>query len=427
MIKYLLVLFTTLNLTAIAQQINFDAKGIILITDADMAASAFFDGKLLKEKGSKDLFSTIKLPFSLTDEVKNLVVSNSAVNWNREIAISPNQKFAYIVESRGSTPDAITEVRNVWNDLPAGGFITVVDITDLNAPKVLFKFPTGRNPISVDVSPNGEYLAICTEEYGKEIQVLELDANGKPIRIINKPQIFPSGRIKNTSWHPNGDYLAFTLEDTQEVGLIRVVRDGPTTKIIRMDMVGKPIKVGTYPTAGQFTPDGKYYLVPDLKRNEAAKYEAGYDDKGEIFVMRFNLSGEGEHFLLNKVKVGENPESFAISPDGKMIAVLNTNKTFYPFNNPNRTNQASISLLKLADGTISKVTDYFFEGILPKSIVFDKNGDNLAVSVYEYPTLGKHFGGIEFWKVNKSDNPTLTKQDIKFYLQRGVHAIRIVK
>jgi DNA-binding beta-propeller fold protein YncE len=427
MIKYLLACLTIFNISVFAQQINFDAKGLILISDADMAASAFANGKLLKEKGTKDLFSTIKLPFTISDEVKSLVVSNSVVNWTKGLAISPNQKFAYVVESKSSTTDAVTEVKNVWTDLPAGGFITVVDITDLNVPKVLFKFPTGHNPMSVEVSPSGEYLAICTEEYGKELQVLELDATGKPIRIINKPQTFPAGRIKNVSWHPNGDYLAFTIEETKEIGLIRVVRDGPTTKIIRMDMVGKPVRVGSYPVAGQFTPDGKYYLIPDLKWGDAAKNETGYDGKGEIFVMRFNLIGEGEHFLLNKVKVGENPESFAISPDGSTIAVLNINKTFYPFSNPSRTNQASISLLKLADGTINKIAEYPFEGILPKSIAFDKNGENLAVSVYEYPTLGKHFGGVEFWKVNKSDRPTLTRQDIKFYLQRGVHTMRIVK
>jgi WD40 repeat protein len=427
MIKYLLAIFTFFSTTVFSQQINFDAKGLILVSDVDMAASAFVDGKLLKEKGSKDLFSSIKLPFSNSDEVKNLVVSNSVVNWTKCLAISPNQKFAYIVESKGSTPDATTEVKNIWTDLPAGGFITVVDISDLNAPKVLFKFPTGKNPFAVEVSPSGEYLAICTEEYNKELQVLELDATGKPIRIINKPQIFPAGNVKNVTWHPNGDYLAFTLENTQEIGLIKVVRDGPTTKIIRMDMVGKPVKVGAFPVAGQFTPDGKYYLIPDLKWSDAAKNERGYDGKGEIFVMRFNLTGEGEHFLLNKVKVGENPQSFAISPDGSTIAVLNTNKTFYPFSSAERTNQASISLLKLADGSLNKIAEYPFDGILPQSIAFDKNGNNLAVSVYEYPTLGKHFGGIEFWKVNQSDRPTLTKQDIKFYLQRGVHAMRIVK
>jgi DNA-binding beta-propeller fold protein YncE len=427
MIKYLLTFFTLFYLNSSAQQIGFDAKGLIVLSDADMVASAFVDGKLSKEKGAKDLLTAIKLPFTNTDEVKNVVVSNSVVNWTRGMAISPNQKIAYIVESKGNTTDAITEVKNVWTDLPSGGFMTAVDISDLNSPKLLFKFPTGRNPLSVEVSPNGEYLVICTEEYGKELQILELDATGKPIRIINKPQNFPAGRVKNVSWHPNGDYIAFTIEESQEVGLVKIVRDGPTTKVIRMDMAGKPVKVGSYPVAGQFTPDGKYYLIPDLKRGDNAKNEAGYDGKGEVFVMRFNLTGEGEHYLLNKVKVGENPESFAISPDGSTVAVLNTNKTFYPFSNPDRTNQASISLLQLVDGTINKIAEYPFDGILPESITFDKNGDNLAISVYDYPNLGKHFGGIEFWKVNKGSKPTLTKQDIKFYLQRGVHAVRIVK
>ncbi|MCU0324645.1 MAG: WD40 repeat domain-containing protein [Spirosomaceae bacterium] len=426
--KNLTLLGALINISVFAQQINFNARGIVAISDADMAASACMDGRLLKEKGARDQCSVIKFPFQINDEIKSVLASNSATNWTKGLAISPNGKFAYVVESRGAVADNITEVKDINADLPAGGFVTVIDIADLNQPKVLFKFPTGKNPLAVEVSPSGEYLAITTEDYGKELQVLELDATGKPIRIINKPQSFPAGKVSDISWHPNSDFLAFTLEDSKEVGLIKVLRDGPTQKIIRTELVGKPVKVGSFPAGGQFTPDGKYYLVADMKWLNATKSEASGDSKGEIFVMRFNLEGTTDHYLLTKAKVGENPENFAISPDGSLIAVANMNHSFYPWDSPQLTKKSSISLLKLSeDGTLNNLSEYEFEGIMPQGITFDTKGENLAVTVYDYFNFGKRLGGIEFWKVNRGEKPSLTKQDIKFYLNRGVHSVKILK
>ena len=87
-----------------------------------------------------------------------------------------------------------------------------------------------------------------------------------------------------------------------------------------------------------------------------------------------------------------------------------------------------MSLLTLTtDGTLTNIGEYEFEGILPQNIAFDKSGNNIAVTVFDYFNFGKHFGGIEFWKVIKGTKPTLQKQDFKLFLPRGCHALRIVK
>ncbi|WP_435355563.1 WD40 repeat domain-containing protein [Emticicia sp. SJ17W-69] len=417
------------NFTAFSQKLSFDAKAVIAISDADMAASAYIDGKLLKEKGSKDALSVIKFPIEkYSEEIKTISVSNSVLNWTKGMVLSKNNHIAYVVETRGTQADNVTEFKNLHTDFPLGGFISVVDISDLSQPKVLYKFPTGKNPIAVDISPDGEYLIICSEEEEKELQVLELDSTGKPIRIINKPKDFPTGRITDVSWHPNNNFIAFTLEDSKEVGLIKVTRDGPTGKIVRMDLAGHPLKVGKFPGAGQFSPDGKYYIVPDLKWGDDAKAEQGYDGKGDMFVIKFNFEGTGDHFLITRAKVGENPEGFAISPDGSMIVVANIKKTHYPWENAEFSKNASLSLLTLnADGTLTNAGEFDFEGILPQNILFDKNGDNIAVTVFDYFNYGKHIGGIDFWKVNKGAKPSLQKQDFKLFLPHGCHAFRLIK
>jgi WD40 repeat protein len=425
--KLLISLLILTSIHSFSQKLSFDAKGIIAISDADMAASAFFDGKIFKEKGSKDVFSTIKFPIEkYGDELKNIVVSNSAINSGRAMAISPINHIAYVIESRGSIPDNTTEVRSVNTDFPAGGFISVVDISDVNQPKILYKFPTGKNPLSVDISPNGEYLAICSEETGKEFQILELDTAGKPVRIINKPQDFPEGKVTDITWHPNNNYLVFTMEESKEIGLLKVTRDGPTTKIIRLDVIGRTLKVGTLPSAGQFTPDGKFYLVPDLKIPLGTKPDS--EITGDMFVLKFNLDGNGDHFLITKTRLGEKPTGFAISPNGNLVVVINAKQTYYSWESSELNKKASLSLYKLAnDGMLSNAGDYDFEGILPKSVIFDNSGQNIAVSVFDYYNFGKHFGGIEFWKVHNGDKPSLQKQDFKLFMPRGCHGIQIIK
>ncbi len=427
--KILLAILSLVTTISFSQKLSFEAKGIIAISDADMAASAFVDGKLFKERGIKDFMSFVKLPIEkYSDEIKSLVVSNSAINSAKSIVISPNHPVAYVVETRGTTPENITEIPNINTELPTGGFISVVDISDLSQPKILYKFPTGKNPTAIDISPNGEYLALCSEEYGKELQVLELDPAGKPIRIINKPQDFHSGKISDISWHPNNNFLVFTMEDSKEVGLLKVTRDGPTTKIIRLDIVGKTLKVGNLPSSGQFTPNGKYYLVPDIKANIANKSESSDQDFSDMYVLKFNLEGTTEHYLITKIKIGETPTSFAISPDGSLVVVANAKKSYFPWNNNESSKKASISLLKLSiDGSLNSLAEYEFDGILPKNIVFDKTGENIAVTVFDYFNFGKHFGGIEFWKVKNGEKPSLQKQDFKLFMPRGCHAIRIVK
>ena len=203
------LVFLVVSITSFSQNLEFEARGIIAVSDADQAASALVDGKLYKEKGVKDAFASVKLPLGISyDEVKTVVVSNSVFNRAKSLIISPVYQLAYVLESRTMVADNVNELRNLQEDLPSGGFITVIDIADIARPKVLYKFPTGKNPTSIDISPKGDYLVLCAEEEGKELQVLELDSGGKPVRIIHKPQGLPTGKITDVSWHPNDNYIA---------------------------------------------------------------------------------------------------------------------------------------------------------------------------------------------------------------------------
>lgn len=430
-IKQSLVVLCVLLFHIVKAQVpTFNAKGLVLLSDADMAASTLSDGLILKDKTAKDQVCFIKLPLSNTfnDEIKCLPASNSLFGMAKCLAISKNGKLAYIAESRGTISDSQDTLKNIPADIPAGSYITALDLSDISQPKLLFKIPVGKNPMALSISPDNQYLAVCTEDYGKELQFFELDGNGKPLRVINKPATMPSGRISDVTWHPSGDYLAFTAEDYRQVGIIKFVKDGPTKQIIRAEILGNAIRVGNFPSTGEFTPDGKFYLVLDLKKGEDAPSEMGYDGKGEVFVMKMNYEGTGEHFLLSRTKVSENPKSITVSPDNKTILVVNTLKSGLPWMDKAFSNKSSISILSLSDdGTIANKGEYLFEGILSKSIAFDTTGENFVTTVFEFQSYGKHYGGLEFWQIRGGANPSLVKQNTRIFLPRGTHTVQIIR
>ena len=409
-----------------AQNITFDAKGLVFLSDADMSAFSLMDGQLRKNADAKDEISTLTFPLSYGNpgQIKSDKASNSVLEGKKSIAITSNQKLAYVLETKGETSCDDVSFSKMDVEFPTGRYITVVNIENLNQPKSLYRFPVGENPSSIAIDNKNKYLALTCEEYGKEIQIFELDEAGKPFRIIKKPSNFEPGRIVDLVWHSSGEYLAYINQDEAHVGLIKVLRDGPTQQIIRIEALGEPVKIGGMPAMGKFTPDGKYFLVLDKKKELTDKDS---DTKGELFVVRFNPE-TGSHSLLSKSEVGENPMGFDIHPEGNFILVNNLERSFYPPEQFASSGESSLSVLQLAyDGRVENKETFTIQGILPASVAFDKNGKNVAFSVYQYLTFGSSFGGIEFLTFNEKASKMLTFQKGKIYLPRGVNSIKVIK
>jgi len=161
------------------------------------------------------------------------------------------------------------------------------------------------------------------------------------------------------------------------------------------------------------------FIVSDLKDGAA----------GELAVIQFNTTATdpktAEHKVIGQTAVGTGVESFSISPDGSMIVTANKNNSAQPWEG--NVGKAGISLLTLAkDGKIAKVADYDIDGIAPESIIFDKTGDNVAISIYEYFDYGRRDGGIEFFKVTKGGTPALTKQLAKISAAKGCYTVKLI-
>jgi DNA-binding beta-propeller fold protein YncE len=415
----LVIGFVALSVSSVVAQkptVDFNARGIVVLSDADMTASAMVDGKLMKEIGARDLMTAIMLP--LTDrsvEIGSTVVSNTATNWTKGMAVSADGRTGFVLESRGQVADSVKMVK-AMTDLPSGAKMFVMDLSNAAKPTVRFGVPTGKLPLAIDMLNN--QLVIVSSETDKEIQLLEVDATGRPTRVVNTALKMPGVRATDVSWHPGGEFIAVTLEETKAIQLFKARRN-VAGKIVVFDIFGKPIVVGIKPTSGQFTPDGNFYIVSDVKDGVA---------KSELMVVQLNIAdAAAESKVVSQATVGVWAEGFAISPDGSMVVTTNANKSYLPWDNAELSRKSSVSLLSLAkDGKLANVAEYDFEGIAPQSVVFDKTGDNIAVAVYEYFDFGKRNGGVEFWKVTKGATPSLSRSAIKVNVARGAHTLKMI-
>jgi len=414
-------LITLGSIHAIAQSpITFNAKGLVVISDADLSASALVDGKLLRDNTAKDQLTTIKFPVERGNKgLGTTLVSNSVLGYSKTLAVPAAGGLAYVLESRIRPDDAVADFKNAAAEFPAGEKLYVVDIANMAGPKAKFGFAVGKKPTSIDINKNE--LIISTNEAGKELVFIESAPDGKPAKFLNLSSGLDStNKIIDLSWHPSGDFIAFTSDKSNEVGIYKTIREAG--KLKNVDMLGKPVKVGTKPSFGKFSADGKHYFVLDTKG--AQGNGAG---EGEIFVVDFSMDGSVEHKVVSHVPVGLNTGSFTISPDGTLLVAVNSGKSGSPWTEAGAGTGSSLTLFKIgADGALTKVSDYPFEGINPQSVVFDKDGSNLAVSVYEYLEYGNGTGGVEFWTVTKGNAPELKKQSARISVGRGAHTLRIV-
>ena len=140
-----------------------------------------------------------------------------------------------------------------------------------------------------------------------------------------------------------------------------------------------------------------------------------------------------QHRIVSVVEAGEMPEGLAVSPDGRWVATANLEESFEPLADSKQQFFASLSLLQFnsANGLLTRVGDFPFDGALPEPIVFDNSSRFLAAASfarYEDPSAG---GALHFWRIAEH-NPQpgrieLVELDQSVPLPRGPQSIAIVR
>jgi DNA-binding beta-propeller fold protein YncE len=412
--------------------VRFAGQALLVASDADMVATAYADAKLDRVPGVEDALTAVKLPLTPSEPaLSSIQVSNSVMSWPQIIAVSPDGQRAYVVEVRSRPADGIQEFDNI-DQMPDGRTVTVVDIADPLQPEIIESVDVGRNPEHVSISPDGRFLAINLEDPGRELLIIQLQADGRLGRRWYFSLQIDGTRQDNRAaiWNPSGDYLAMTQDINRRVGFYQVQMEGDE---VTVNLVGEPLELGNHLSNPRFTSDGRFLLVPDLKWSVYGNptLSALMNPKGEMIAVQFDPTSGEPPEVVSRVKVGLSPEGFALNPDNTLIATVNMRRTYLPSFIPAWRGKpfSSLSLVRFdpASGQLTTVgEEYGFEGLLPEQAAFDTTGNSLAVVVYNYREPSPRTGAIEFWNVISEDTPRLERTDYKIDVVRGAHDIVLV-
>jgi DNA-binding beta-propeller fold protein YncE len=425
-----------INARSLPQLPKFSGSYIAAISDGDFLASTYADGKL-PAPGVVDRLSIVPLPLNgKPEKIARINASNSVIGAPYALALSPDRRTAFVVETLGAMPVGATR----REQLPPGNRLVAIDLTDPSRPIVRSQIAVAPKPETVHVHPNGELLAISTQTPGKEIILIPIQAGkfGKSsefslqqLGIQPDPARLQQGLYASqVQWHPSGKYLAVNLDYRDEIAFFQVQNSPENT--LQLIPWGKPVKVGKDPFTGQFTPDGRFFLSSNWGRNFGTGVKTLEQrlptTRGTVSAIQLAAANipaaKVKHRVVSTAIADNSPESLAISPDGSKVVTVNMRGTVFPANSPRFTRQASLSLMTLDrnSGRLTKIDDYPFEGILPEGAAFDASGNGLAVAVYDYFTP-KPEGGIEFWRVIQQPKLKLQRTGYIVDLDRGVHQV----
>ncbi|MEM7525401.1 MAG: hypothetical protein AAF360_16940, partial [Pseudomonadota bacterium] len=170
----LAALATSVAPQAIAQSPAVDAlpglegRAIVSIHDGDMLASAYINGRL-GPRESADALSVL----SLEDlSFATAPVSNSVAGAPTAVAVTPDGRYAVVSESFGPRPADGEGFR----DLPIGENVTLIDLSDLSAPRVVDTAAIGERLDGLSLSPDGDIVAVALHQNdGRGVAFVAID------------------------------------------------------------------------------------------------------------------------------------------------------------------------------------------------------------------------------------------------------------
>ena len=432
----LLQLIEPVNIAPIAQSSSswqFMGQALLVASDADMVATAYADAKLDRVPGIEDALTVVGLPLDSNNySIAPIQVSNSVMSWPQIIAVSPDGQRAYVAEVRSRPADGIQAFATI-DEMPEASNITVVDIANPTAPKVVESVSVGRNPEHISMSPDGKFLAVNLEDSGRELLIIQLQADGRLGKRHYFPMDIDGTRQDNRAavWHPSGKFLAMTQDNNRRVGFYQV--DVTTNEDIAVTPYGEPLTVGNHLSHARFTADGRFLLVPDLKWSTKGIQALNFllNPKGELIAIRFEPESDNVPEIVARTEVGLSPEGFALSPDNSLIVTVNMRRTYFSPTFPPAWRGKPYSSLSLVQfdrttGNLTPVDEYGFAGLLPEQATFDATGQSLAVVIYNYREPSPKTGAVEFWRVISSNQPKLERTGFQLEVVRGAHDIVLV-
>ena len=231
-----------------------------------------------------------------------------------------------------------------------------------NPPSQIGTVEVGKQPSGLAINRAGT-LALVANRADKSISVLSL--NGNDVKLVDT--VAMGDEVASVAFTPDGKRALATKFAAHKIALLTI--EGQKATNAKHDM-----PVGLWPYNIDVTPDGKIGISADNGNSGAPD---GHIDTVSIIDLE-----QQPPRVIDRVVVGDAPEGFAISPKGDVaVAVLlggaSVAKTMWF----NARRNGSLAVLRIEGKKVTKVGEVEVGG-LPEGVVFSPDGKYLYVGNY---------------------------------------------
>ena len=287
-----------------------------------------------------------------------LPLDNSVAGPPTNLQITPDGRLGLVASSLVNTPkDA--------------GFAAAPDnrlhVLDLQAqpPRLLETITVGRQPSGLSIRRAGD-LALVANRAGRSISVLSIQ--GTAVRQVAEVPV--EDEAAAVVFSPDGTRAWFAKNLVHKVGVLRI--EG--TSVTYDKSLDMPVGLGVY----------NLDVTPDGTRVIAANTGTGSD--GHAKTVSVIDATQQPPRVVDHVTVGDSPEGFAITPDGRHAVAVLLRGTSAPHAAWSYTRTGAVVLLTLADGA-ARVTGAAEAGNLPEGVAFSPDSQYVYVGNYAGRTL----------------------------------------
>ncbi|MEO0976508.1 MAG: hypothetical protein AAFY24_04595 [Pseudomonadota bacterium] len=414
----------------VAQDTPFANADLITLSDGAMVATGYINGLLGPRE--PDLLSVLSRAEDGAWARSDVNVSNSVATWPNVLAVTRDGQTAISTEPLAQPAEDAREFR----EIAQGKTLTVVDLSDRANPTVRQKVEAAGPPTAIDIHPSSEVVAVTYAALG-QIALYPLDDGqlGEPTVQDLGIEDLDNTFVPEIKWHPSGAFAAVTLGGAAKIAFFRYA-DGV------LEPWGAPISTAPLPGKGQWTADGRHFLVTTINitgdlaqlgygRTTSLLTVVSFDDTDEPDSVprrandrspRYD-SGPIQHAVAAVAPFGMGyVENFAVSPDGAHVVGLNMVASWLPGDHPGHTDYSELTVLEIEGETGAvemKSATRLPDVILPQGIVFDDDGRHVAITSYQGPDAGP--GQIEFWSFAPDANVSFMRVGDVIPAPRGVH------
>ena len=285
-------------------------------------------------------------------------ISNSVIGPPSNVAITPDNRVALVTS-------ALKLARDAEEGYVPDNVIHILDLTS-DPPRAVGTTTAGRQPSGLSITPDGRQALVANRADGT---ITVLSISGTDVQPVQTVEIgTPEDLVSDVAISPNGKLVLASVQEGFHLRVLELNNGKLSATERKLSVCGKPYRT-------VITPDGQLGIT-------AGGGQEGPDMHALTII---DLTVDPIR-TIDYIPVGNTPESFGVSPDGRLLAVMLYNGANNPLDDPTRTEHGLLKILARRGKTFKPIQTLPL-GRVTQGAAFTSDGKYLLAQCHDHREL----------------------------------------